>query len=85
MKKEIISILGCGWYGLPLAKALLVAGYVVKGSTTSKHKILQLEEQGIDPYLINLGDHKDGLDIDFFQCDVLIICIPPKKIITKRL
>jgi 3-hydroxyisobutyrate dehydrogenase-like beta-hydroxyacid dehydrogenase len=29
-----ISILGCGWLGFPLAKALLKDGFTVKGSTT---------------------------------------------------
>ena len=79
MNKEIISILGCGWYGLALAKNLIAAGYVVKGSTTSEHKIAQLKEQGIDSYLLNLGNPQAEFDIAFFECDVLIICIPPRK------
>jgi UDP-N-acetyl-D-mannosaminuronate dehydrogenase len=29
-----ISILGCGWLGLPLAKALLQKGFSVHGSKT---------------------------------------------------
>jgi nucleoside-diphosphate-sugar epimerase len=79
MNKEVISILGCGWYGLALAKALLAAGYVVKGSTTSEHKIEQLRAQGVDPYLLNLGNPQAEVDLAFFDCAVLIICIPPRK------
>jgi nucleoside-diphosphate-sugar epimerase len=79
MNKEKISILGCGWYGLALAKALLAAGYEVKGSTTSEHKIVQLKEQGIEPYLLNLGNPEAKFDIAFFECDIFIICIPPRK------
>jgi len=33
-----ISILGCGWLGLPLAKAILENEFSVKGSTTSREK-----------------------------------------------
>jgi len=31
-----ISILGTGWLGLPLAKALTEEGHILKGSTTSR-------------------------------------------------
>lgn len=77
MKKETISILGCGWYGLALAEALLADGYVVKGSTTSEYKLGQLKALGIIPYRINLAVAE--FDSDFFECDVLIISIPPGK------
>ena len=50
MQKETITILGCGWLGLPLAKALVKAGYQVKGSTTREENLetlrnLQLTER----------------------------------------
>lgn len=77
MKKGTISILGCGWYGLPLAEELIADGYVVKGSTTSEHKLTQLKEVGIIPYLVNLSIPE--FDTEFFTCDVLIISIPPGK------
>ena len=79
MKKETISILGCGWYGLALAEALLADGYLVKGSTTSPQKLIQLQEVGVKPYLINLASDNNPVDFDFFSCDVLIISIPPRK------
>jgi UDP-N-acetyl-D-mannosaminuronate dehydrogenase len=50
-----ISILGCGWLGLPLAKALLENGFSVNGSTTSVEKLSVLENLGIQPYLIALS------------------------------
>ena len=40
--KQRISILGCGWLGLPLAKELLDRSFEVKGSTTSSNKLDQL-------------------------------------------
>jgi nucleoside-diphosphate-sugar epimerase len=78
-KKETISILGCGWYGLALAKALLADGYLVKGSSTSKDKLPLLEAENIKPYLVNFDNDQTAFDADFFNCDVLFICIPPKK------
>lgn len=79
LKKETISILGCGWYGLSLAKALVADGYLVKGSTTSMEKLASLKQLGIVPYLINLANKQNKVDEDFFTSDVLIICIPSRK------
>ncbi|MGY4536935.1 nucleoside-diphosphate-sugar epimerase [Mucilaginibacter sp. UYNi724] len=73
-----VSILGCGWYGLALAKALVVRGTRVKGSTTSPEKLHVLKEAGIEPYLIDLSADQLKYDPGFFACDVLIIAIPPK-------
>lgn len=74
-----ISILGCGWYGLELAKEFLKNGYTVKGSTTTPDKLAILQQAGILPYLINFTPEKDSIDYDFFECDLLIISIPPKR------
>ncbi|SFH28826.1 NAD(P)H-binding protein [Pedobacter insulae] len=79
MKKETISILGCGWYGVALAEALLAEGYIVKGSTTNAHKISQLADLGIVSFLLNLADKNEQFNTGFFRCDVLIICIPPRR------
>jgi predicted dinucleotide-binding enzyme len=72
-----ISILGCGWYGLALAKALLADGVAVKGSTTSPQKLALLADAGIVPFLLDLSENLP-LNTDFFNCDVLVISIPPK-------
>lgn len=75
-----ISILGCGWLGLPLAKSLIQKGWAVNGSTTSAGKETILSEAGIYPFIIQLhpdsitGDVKTFLD----ESDALIIDIPPK-------
>ena len=75
-----ISILGCGWLGLPLAKALTENGFSVKGSTTSTDKLTALENAGIIPFLIEIGENSINGDVDQFldQSQVLIINIPPK-------
>ena len=77
---KTISILGTGWLGLPLGKFLLSKGYTVKGSTTSEHKLQQFNDLGIQPYLIDIADKSIGEQSqDFFNTDILIITIPPKR------
>ncbi|MEI7508269.1 MAG: SDR family oxidoreductase [Flavobacterium sp.] len=75
-----ISILGCGWLGLPLAKSLLEKGYSVKGSTTSMDKISELKNARITPFNINLReDNIEGeMDLFLLNSEFLIIDIPPK-------
>ena len=76
---NFITILGCGWFGLPLAKSLLSKGYNVKGSTTSATKLKTLEEAEIMPFQIQLNEQEIiGNVSDFLhETDVLIIAIPP--------
>ncbi len=75
-----ISILGCGWLGLPLAKALIEKGFWVKGSTTSTDKLSILENAGIQPFLIALSEDKTEGNLNGFleNSEILIIDIPPK-------
>lgn len=74
-----ISILGCGWLGLPLAKAFINNSIAVKGSTTTQEKITLLKEAGIIPFLIDLTNYEPATGNNFLMgSDVLIINIPPK-------
>jgi nucleoside-diphosphate-sugar epimerase len=75
-----ISILGCGWLGLPLAKSLLQNGFSIKGTTTSLEKISLLESEGITPFLVRLEEQQISASIADFLADsqILIINIPPK-------
>ena len=75
-----ISILGCGWLGLPLAKSLLEKGFSIKGSTTSLEKILVLKNVGIEAFQIEIGETKIKGEINSFleNSQILIIDIPPK-------
>lgn len=77
---KTISILGCGWLGLPLAESLIKEGYFVKGSTTSDLKISLLKSKSIETYKLILDPQLKGENADeFFNCDVLIINIPPLR------
>lgn len=75
-----ISILGCGWLGLPLAKSLIEDGFSVNGSTTSLERMDVLKEAGISPFQINVLENTiEGEIVSFLEnSSVLIIDIPPK-------
>jgi len=80
-EKKSISILGCGWLGVPLAKHLILKGFSVKGSVTSEEKFELLTEAGIDPFRIVVSDTEVIMDDpEFFHAHILIISIPPKRI-----
>lgn len=78
-KPETISILGCGWYGLELAKALVSKGYKVQGSCTSPEKLQSLSARHIHPFLVNFQKDAETYDPLFFKTAILFICIPPKR------
>ena len=80
MEGKKISILGCGWLGLPLAKRLINEGFVVQGASRNENKIELLKNHGIKSFFINLMPSLSGHQIDqFFDCSLLIITIPPGR------
>ena len=81
MNSGTISVLGCGWLGVPLTKHLQKSGFSVKGSTTSSEKCEILERDGILSTRVLLNENEAIVDdFQFFNCDVLIISIPPRRI-----
>lgn len=80
MTPRTVSILGCGWMGLPLGAHLVRQGYRVKGSTTTPEKQAQIAEAGITPYLLRLEPDLAGPAVDdFFEADVLFLNVPPGR------
>jgi len=77
--KQQISILGLGWLGLPTACKLLEHDYLIKGSTTSAHKIKELQDKGIDTYQIELTEEGPvGNMAGLLEgSETLLINIPP--------
>lgn len=74
-----ISILGCGWLGLPLGEAWVRQGHKVKGSTTRVEKLRELRQVGIEPLWLQLTPEPKGIGWDYLlDCDILIINIPPR-------
>jgi len=81
MGKISVSILGCGWLGVALAKNLITEGFDVKGSVTSPEKLELLERKGIQPYRVVLNPENILVSHpDFFNCEILIVSIPPRRI-----
>jgi nucleoside-diphosphate-sugar epimerase len=83
-----ISILGCGWLGLPLAKSFIAKKrYSINGSTTSENKLEILKNAGINPFLVILSEVEEAFESDSIsesindflaESEILIIDIPPK-------
>jgi nucleoside-diphosphate-sugar epimerase len=74
----MVSILGCGWLGFPLAKFLIDQGISVKGSTTSKNKFPTFTKAGIEPVLISLPLRPAQTNVgNFFEANTLVIAVPP--------
>ncbi|WP_052695626.1 NAD(P)H-binding protein [Hymenobacter sp. AT01-02] len=79
-----VAVLGCGWLGLPLARALVAAGYSVHGSTTTPGQLLTLRHAGILPYLLRLSPTLSTIDADtlhalLHEVDILVLNVPPSR------
>jgi nucleoside-diphosphate-sugar epimerase len=75
-----VSILGCGWLGLPLGQQLAAQGYTVKGSTTTPAKISVLENSNIIPYHLTCHPSVEGENVaDFFKADALFVNVPFRR------
>ncbi|WP_291728467.1 SDR family NAD(P)-dependent oxidoreductase [Bernardetia sp.] len=82
-----ISILGCGWLGLEVAKYFIKKEIQVNGSTTSKEKTAILKNEKIKPYILQLTEknieayknNSHDFFKDFFHTDIALINIPPPR------
>jgi nucleoside-diphosphate-sugar epimerase len=75
-----VSIVGCGWLGLPLGKHLVDQGHEVIGSTTRQERFEDLKTVGIQPVLLKLQPMPFGIEFNqLFETDCLIINIPPSQ------
>jgi len=77
-RKVNISVLGCGWLGLPLATYLVDQGFTVKGSIRATEKKQLLQSKKIIPFLVDI-DQGELIEADFLVANVLIIAIPSKN------
>lgn len=76
MKKRTISILGCGWLGLPLLKSLVADGYAVKGSARNPKTLAAITAAGGEAFYIDLPGEIPPAFLE--DCSQLIWTIPPK-------
>lgn len=73
---KTLSILGCGWLGLAVAKSFK-SNYHLKVSTTTKNKLEHFKELEFEPFLIS-ESKQVNLD-NFLKCNYLLIALPPSK------
>lgn len=76
---KVITILGCGWLGKPLAIYLIESGYKVIGTTTSIEKLVQLKKFEISPVLFLL-ENRNTWETSITNSEILIIAIPSKNV-----
>jgi nucleoside-diphosphate-sugar epimerase len=77
MRLKHIAVFGCGWFGLPLAKALQQAGFTVSGSKTTAEGAAALTAAGIRGVVLQLTASQ-SLPADLLEdCDALVVNIPP--------
>lgn len=75
-----VSVLGCGWSGMPLVQSLVGRGHTVKGSSTQRTKLLEIARAGALPFKLHAGLHLDGERLEsFFSCDCLVVTLPPPR------
>ena len=64
-----------------MAKILLESGFQVKGSVTTHSKLQTMSDAGIEPYQLILEADKVVVDRPgFFDTDLVIVAIPPRRI-----
>lgn len=75
-----VSIVGCGWYGWPLAQRLQNLGWQVKGSKSTQAGVDALRASGVEGYLLRLDPGPvSEVDEALFTADTLIVNIPPSR------
>jgi len=73
-----VGIIGCGWLGKALAKALIADSHAVMVTTQSADKKALLEQQGITTELLSLPTTHIKKKLLVFQQHSLVIAITPQ-------
>lgn len=73
-----VSVIGCGWLGLPLCESLIQHGCQVI-TTTTDHEKLNLLRSKLNIQLLDITDTPVAIQVDpdLLKCDVLIYTVPP--------
>lgn len=74
------SIIGLGWLGEPLARFFMERGYRVQGTVTTEEKATRLSGEGVPTFSVKFDPDADARGLNgLFDCEVLIITIPPAR------
>lgn len=77
MKKEFLSLIGCGWLGKPLALDLIQSGYSIL-ATTSHDKSSEFSASAVPYTTLDISSHTVPAPI--LNSDVLIYMVTPKPL-----
>jgi nucleoside-diphosphate-sugar epimerase len=73
-----VGVIGCGWLGSALVKALVELNYCVVATTQQQEKLNLIQKLGAQAEILSLpfGEFNAN-SAAVFYCETLIICIPP--------
>jgi nucleoside-diphosphate-sugar epimerase len=71
-----IAIIGCGWFGTPLAERLVGSRHTVFGTTTRHSKLPDLAARGIRPSVLDLNSGT----LEVPPADTYVVGIPPTAV-----
>ena len=77
-----ISIIGCGWLGMPLALTLQNRGFNVQGTVRKLSKIESFISSGINFYQLDLNNEVvciPEIGSGFWRADIFVLTIPPSE------
>lgn len=74
-----IFIIGCGWVGLPLGRALAAAGHIVTGTTRRSAQFSELEKAGILPVMWDASGGDYSALLPFLDADAVVVTLPPSR------
>ncbi|AZG72855.1 NAD(P)-binding domain-containing protein [Shewanella livingstonensis] len=73
-----ITIIGCGWFGFPLATQLIKQGFKVKASKRHVDDLVSLQQAGIKAYQLDLANvTAEVKNSSLFDADAIVINLPP--------
>jgi len=78
MVDKTISVIGCGWLGLPFGKRMVENGWNVKGTTTNPDKFQLIESMGIEAFLASFPTN-ETINDSIFNTQNLLINLPPGR------
>jgi nucleoside-diphosphate-sugar epimerase len=77
-----ISIIGCGWLGMPLALELQNSGFKVQGTVRTLTKTESFNNSGINFFQLDLNPETESIPeigSEFWQSDIFVLTIPPSE------
>lgn len=73
-----IAIVGCGYVGSAVGRALIELGRRVVGTTTTPARCDALADDGIEPVVLTLADKAAVRDL-LNRCDAAVLCMAPNR------